>query len=221
MENEEKQSNEIEKEKENEVEQEKEIIHEEKQNKESNVEDVLQNSPEKEIIGPIEEKNVSAITEDSEEHAVEDIENSVGNDIFEEIVFEESPETQREKEDHLKHLGLLTHQAAKDEKRKNNEKKSEFIEDIYDSSSNSKFENEYTGTLKTVIKLNRPAMAVQSNVDCDTHKKKSQSNNISTARQSLKMTFQKGRVRHTNVDKKNNQISEDDYYTIQNEVSVS
>lgn len=131
-------------------------------------------------------------------------------------ILDESPKIQKEKEDHLKNLGLLTLQAAKDEKRRKDEKKSEYFEEIYDSSSNSKFENEYTGTLKTVIKLNRPV--ISSNIDCESNKKKTQGNNIMQARQSLKMTFQKGKVRNTNIDKKN-PVSEEDYYTIQNEVS--
>ncbi|KAL5275055.1 hypothetical protein ACFFRR_001186 [Megaselia abdita] len=168
-----------------------------------------------ENLSPIDEKLRSednSLVENSEVTSIAD------NDSINLDIPDVSLEIQREKENHLKHLGLLTLQAAKDEKRKKDEKKSEYLEEIYDSSSNSKFENEYTGTLKTVIKLNKP-VPISSTFDCESNKKKQHGNNITHARQSLKMTFQKGKVRNTNVDKKN-QISEEDYYTIQNEGEI-
>lgn len=117
----------------------------------------------------------------------------------------ESPERLKQKESHLLTLGLLTHKAAvaaKIEKQKRREQ-------LHSNSKSSKSQrgSDYTGTLKTVIKLHRPTGGGDK-ID----KKKS--------RLPLKMTLHKGRGKSVN-DKETTSAhnSEDDtYYTIQNEV---
>ncbi len=117
----------------------------------------------------------------------------------------ESPERLKQKESHLLTLGLLTHKAAvaaKIEKQKRREQ-------LHSNSKSSKSQrgSDYTGTLKTVIKLHRPTGTGDKN-----DKKKS--------RMPLKMTLHKGRGKSVN-DKETTSAhnSEDDtYYTIQNEV---
>lgn len=118
----------------------------------------------------------------------------------------ESPERLKQKESHFLTLGLLTHKAAvaaKIEKQKRREQ-------LHSNSKSSKSHrgSDYTGTLKTVIKLHRPT----GGGDKTDSKKKS--------RLPLKMTLHKGRGKTAN-DKETTsaQNSEDDtYYTIQNEV---
>lgn len=120
----------------------------------------------------------------------------------------ESPERLKQKESHFLTLGLLTHKAAvaaKIEKQKRREQ-------LHSNSKSSKSQrgSDYTGTLKTVIKLHRPTGGGDKN-----DKKKS--------RLPLKMTLHKGRGKAVNNDKETTsaQNSEDDtYYTIQNEVCV-
>lgn len=109
-----------------------------------------------------------------------------------------------------------------------------------DSGSNKSVQ-EYTGTLKTVIKLNRTISSGQSQV---VDKKKSNGSSSSGANSSggnsmavvpaassssavgrhpLKITFQKGRGRGGNVERNANgaqNSNEDTYYTIHNEVSA-
>lgn len=117
----------------------------------------------------------------------------------------ESPERLKQKESHFLTLGLLTHKAAvaaKIEKQKRREQ-------LHSNSKSSKSQrgSDYTGTLKTVIKLHRPTGGGDKS-----DKKKS--------RLPLKMTLHKGRGKSVN-DKETTsaQNSEDDtYYTIQNEV---
>lgn len=117
----------------------------------------------------------------------------------------ESPERLKQKESHFLTLGLLTHKAAvaaKIEKQKRREQ-------LHSNSKSSKSQrgSDYTGTLKTVIKLHRPTGGGDK-----TDKKKS--------RLPLKMTLHKGRGKSVN-DKETTSAhnSEDDtYYTIQNEV---
>lgn len=106
---------------------------------------------------------------------------------------DESPEEKIQKESHLKTLGLLTHQAAEEatiEKQKQREKI---------KASKGKKNAEYTGTLKTVIKLHR-------------------GNDKKKGNQSLKMTLHKGRVKNGS-DKSDSHSTanseEDTYYTIQ------
>ncbi|XP_037036625.1 uncharacterized protein LOC119074551 isoform X2 [Bradysia coprophila] len=116
----------------------------------------------------------------------------------------ESPERLKQKESHFLTLGLLTHKAAvaaKIEKQKQREQ-------LHSNSKSSKSQrgSDYTGTLKTVIKLHRPTGGGDKN-----DKKKS--------RLPLKMTLHKGRGKSVN-DKETTSAhnSEDDtYYTIQNE----
>lgn len=173
------------------------------------------------------------------------------------IELEHDEETLRQKEQHLQNLGLLTHEAA--EKRRQ-----EFIQSSAAAeatraqqqnssgnggkrngkSANVALTHEYTGTLKTVIKINRntnsgshtstsggsngrksngnggqngSALATSST-------SKDASNGSTVRRQSLKITFQKGRGRgQGNTDRAADQHSngEDAYYTIQNEVLIS
>lgn len=117
----------------------------------------------------------------------------------------ESPERLKQKESHFLTLGLLTHKAAvaaKIEKQKRREQ-----QHSNSKSSKSQRGSDYTGTLKTVIKLHRPTGGGDKS-----DKKKS--------RLPLKMTLHKGRGKTVN-DKETTSAhnSEDDtYYTIQNEV---
>lgn len=151
-------------------------------------------------------------------------------------------ESLRKKELHLQNLGLVTHKAA--EKRR--------LEVIQSSAANveaSKHQHnkrngknsshaasthhEYTGTLKTIIKINRNSTGASTTGN---NGRKSQNNAAGSSssatkeqqqrRQSLKMTFQKGRARAHGAG--NNDRSqpdreghgEDSYYTIQNEVCI-
>lgn len=107
---------------------------------------------------------------------------------------DESPEERIQKESHLKTLGLLTHQAAEEatiEKQKQREKI---------KASKGKKNSEYTGTLKTVIKLHRG------------------NNDKKKGNQPLKMTLHKGRAKNGS-DKSDSHSTanseEDTYYTIQ------
>ncbi|XP_014095311.2 streptococcal hemagglutinin isoform X1 [Bactrocera oleae] len=165
----------------------------------------------------------------------------------------ELEETLRQKEQHLQNLGLFTHEAA--EKRRQ-----EFIQSsaaaeatraqqqnssVNGSKRNGKSANaalthEYTGTLRTVIKINRNTSSGshtstsggsngrKSNGNGGQHgsisggssTSKDVSNGSTVRRQSLKITFQKGRGRgQGNTDRAADQHSngEDAYYTIQNE----
>lgn len=108
---------------------------------------------------------------------------------------DESPEEKIQKESHLKTLGLLTHQAAEEatiEKQKQRDKI---------KANKGKKNPEYTGTLKTVIKLHR-------------------TNDKKKGNQSLKMTLHKGRVKNGS-DKSDTHSTanseEDTYYTIQSQ----
>lgn len=129
----------------------------------------------------------------------------------------ESPEKIRQKENHFLKLGLLTHHAAKIEKQKRRES-------IASNSGKSvaKKTSEYTGTLKTIIKLNRPS----TGSDGGKGKK--------TGRQSgaLKMTLHKARGKGGlatatassssagGTDAAAHATDEETYYTIQTEVSL-
>lgn len=118
----------------------------------------------------------------------------------------ETPESQKRKENVLKTLGLLTHKAAKEatiEKLKERER-------IYGSMSSLMNKNkavksgsgDYTGTLKTVIKLNRGSGTGER------EKKR--------CRSSLKMTFQKSKSRGKLGPEVGEEAAEDDaYYTIE------
>lgn len=118
----------------------------------------------------------------------------------------ETPESQKRKENVLKTLGLLTHKAAKEatiEKLKERAR-------IYGSMSSLMNKNkavksgsgDYTGTLKTVIKLNRGSGTGER------EKKR--------CRSSLKMTFQKSKSRGKLGPEVGEETTEDDaYYTIE------
>ncbi|XP_029404827.2 uncharacterized protein LOC105222946 [Bactrocera dorsalis] len=169
------------------------------------------------------------------------------------LELEPDEETLRQKEQHLQNLGLLTHEAA--EKRRQ-----EFIQSSAAAeatraqqqhsigngskrngkSANAALTHEYTGTLKTVIKINRNTSSGshtstsggsngrKSNGNGGQHgsasagssTSKDVSNGSTVRRQSLKITFQKGRGRgQGNADRATDHHSngEDAYYTIQNE----
>jgi hypothetical protein len=120
----------------------------------------------------------------------------------------ETPEVLKQKESHLLSLGLLTHQAA-DQAKIEKQKRKELLAKKTASGAHGKHGKgqkssaEYTGTLKTVIKLNR------------------QKEEKRKAREPLKMTFQKGKVKPTG-DKHSNgegKSVENTFYTIQNEVN--
>lgn len=130
----------------------------------------------------------------------------------------ESPEKIRQKENHFLKLGLLTHHAAKIEKQKRRES---IASNSGKSSGKKTTSSEYTGTLKTIIKLNRPSTG------SDSGKGKK------TGRQSgaLKMTLHKARGKGSlatatassssggGSDAAAHATEEDTYYTIQTEVS--
>lgn len=105
---------------------------------------------------------------------------------------DESPEERIQKESHLKTLGLLTHQAAEEatiEKQKQREKI---------KANKGKKNSEYTGTLKTVIKLHR-------------------GNDKKKGNQSIKLTLHKGRAKNGSDKSDSHSIAnseEDTYYTI-------
>lgn len=156
-------------------------------------------------------------------------------------------ETLKKKELHLQNLGLVTHKAA--EKRRleviqssaaNVEASKAATHQHQNNKRNGKnsshaasTHHEYTGTLKTIIKINRNSTGGTAS---GSNGRKSQNNATgSTAsreqhqqqqqrRQSLKMTFQKGRARaHGTGSYDRSQQDreghvEDNYYTIQNEV---
>lgn len=117
---------------------------------------------------------------------------------------DESLEDRKQKESHLKTLGLLTHQAAEEAAIEKQKRREQLKASIASSSHGSKGKKnaEYTGTLKTVIKLHR------SNNE---GKKK--------GNQSLKMTLHKGRAKNGNGNDRNDgnsaPNSEEDTYYIQ------
>ncbi|KAL4715625.1 hypothetical protein ACJJTC_006204 [Scirpophaga incertulas] len=110
----------------------------------------------------------------------------------------ETPESQKRKENILRTLGLLTHKAAKEAKIEKLKEK----ERIYKSKaakSGSGPSVVPTGSLKTVIKLNRGSG--------DRDKKK--------YRSSLKMTFQKSKSRSGKPAPDGDNAEDDTYYTIE------
>uniref|UniRef100_A0A2A4K1Q4 Uncharacterized protein n=1 Tax=Heliothis virescens TaxID=7102 RepID=A0A2A4K1Q4_HELVI len=115
----------------------------------------------------------------------------------------ETPESQKRKENVLRTLGLLTHKAAKEAKIEKLKEKERIYGSNYggmmsNKSKAAKSQGDYTGTLKTVIKLNRGG-----------DKKKHRS--------SLKMTFQKSKYRSGKpTPEVGEAAAEDDaYYTIE------
>ncbi|CAH0625243.1 unnamed protein product [Chrysodeixis includens] len=115
-------------------------------------------------------------------------------------VLNETPESQKRKENVLRTLGLLTHKAAKEAKiEKLKEKERIYSGMMSNKSKTAKAQGDYTGTLKTVIKLNRGAG----------DKKKHRS--------SLKMTFQKSKYRSGKPTPEVGEAANEDdaYYTIE------
>ncbi|XP_052742300.1 uncharacterized protein LOC112052576 [Bicyclus anynana] len=129
--------------------------------------------------------------------------NSTENQPGPSNVLLETPESQKRKENVLRTLGLLTHKAANEAKIEKMKEK----ERIYGSNYSGVIgkpkagKSDYTGTLKTVIKLSRGAG--------DRDKKK--------FRSSLKMTFQKSKSRSGKPPQEFGEAgSEDDaFYTIE------
>ncbi|XP_047997506.1 titin-like isoform X2 [Leguminivora glycinivorella] len=112
----------------------------------------------------------------------------------------ETPESQKRKENVLRTLGLLTHKAAKEAKIEKLKEKQR-IANMNMIKKSKQGSGDYTGTLKTVIKLNRGG--------ADRDKKK--------YRSSLKMTFQKSKNRAGKpAPELGDAAAEDDaYYTIE------
>lgn len=118
-------------------------------------------------------------------------------------VLHETPESQKRKENVLRTLGLLTHKAAKEAKIEKLKEKQRIYGANMSGMANkksSKTFGDYTGTLKTVIKLNRGTG--------DREKKK--------YRSSLKMTFAKSKHRSAKPVPEVGEPADDDaYYTIE------
>ncbi|KAI8431940.1 hypothetical protein MSG28_004477 [Choristoneura fumiferana] len=118
-------------------------------------------------------------------------------------VLHETPESQKRKENVLRTLGLLTHKAAKEAKIEKLKEKQRIYGANMSGMMNkksSKSSGDYTGTLKTVIKLNRGTG--------DREKKK--------YRSSLKMTFAKSKHRSAKpVPEVGDPADDDAYYTIE------
>lgn len=131
---------------------------------------------------------------------------------------DETIEDLKQKESHLKTLGLLTHQAAVEATIEKQKRREQLKASIASSSTaggkGKKNSSEYTGTLKTVIKLHRGGGGSSSSEG----KKKG---NLP-----LKMTLHKGRAKNGGNGNSSNDRSdshsaanseEDTYYTIQNQ----
>ncbi|KAI8115338.1 hypothetical protein CVS40_12343 [Lucilia cuprina] len=153
-------------------------------------------------------------------------------------------ETLRKKELHLQNLGLVTHKAAQKRRLEVIQSSAANVEaskaatqhnqhnkrNGKNSSHAASTHHEYTGTLKTIIKINRNSTGGSTS---GSNGRKSQNNTAGSStskeqqqqqrRQSLKMTFQKGRARaHGTGNNDRSQQDreghgEDNYYTIQNE----
>ncbi|XP_039757112.1 uncharacterized protein LOC120631549 isoform X1 [Pararge aegeria] len=129
--------------------------------------------------------------------------NSTENQPGPSNVLLETPESQKRKENVLRTLGLLTHKAANEAKIEKMKEKERIYGPNYSGGMGKPKagKSDYTGTLKTVIKLSRGAG--------DRDKKK--------FRSSLKMTFQKTKSRSGKPPQEFGEAgSEDDaYYTIE------
>ena len=174
-----------------------------------------------EVIEKPADKNDEDITEEvtsdeeNKENNIESSAKSVGSgsprseDRLKTVGEENVPKTDqdselfKQKESHLLTLGLLTHKAADEAKLAKLKRKEEFAKSLaaqtaQGRSSKSKKESsgdqQYTGTLKTIIKLNRT----------DKEKRKT--------RMPLKMTFQK---KSRDRDSNGSSNSSDSFYTIQ------
>ncbi|KAJ2951712.1 hypothetical protein O0L34_g13874 [Tuta absoluta] len=110
----------------------------------------------------------------------------------------ETPESQKRKENVLRTLGLLTHKAAKEAKIEKLKEKERIYSGMINKKS-SKTSGDYTGTLKTVIKLNRGTG--------ERDKKR--------YRSSLKMTFKTKNRGKLQPEEGQDQNEDDTYYTIE------
>lgn len=152
------------------------------------------------------------------------------------IVINESPELLKEKESLLLTLGLLPHQAADAAKIQHKHKR----EEAHKSKSKT---SEYTGSLKTIIKLPRPTVnsggaalaaaivaaapsaaatttAAATGINATASVANNASDKKKPVRESLKMTLHKARGKlPTDREQATNSDGTDTYYTIQNEVS--
>ncbi|CAH2041718.1 unnamed protein product, partial [Iphiclides podalirius] len=113
----------------------------------------------------------------------------------------ETPESQKRKENVLRTLGLLTHKAANEAKMEKQKEKERIYGPNYCGlmGNKSKSRSDYTGTLKTVIKLSRNSG--------DREKKRQKT--------SLKMTFQKTKPRSGKMAPEVGEAAGEDYYTIE------
>lgn len=146
-----------------------------------------------------ESNDAESVDDESDSNGPPSVSNSIGSRSS--SIDDESPEEKVQKESHLKELGLLTHQAAVEatiEKQKQREQIKATISSATHGTKGKK-NAEYTGTLKTIIKLHR-----------------GNNNDKKKTNQSLKLTLQKGRGKN-GADKNdpNSQYDDDTYYTIQ------
>ncbi|CAK1583054.1 unnamed protein product [Parnassius mnemosyne] len=117
-------------------------------------------------------------------------------------MLQETPESQQRKENILRTLGLLTHKAANEAKIEKLKEKERIYGPNYCGLMGNKGKaksGDYTGTLKTVIKLSRNSG--------DREKKKQKT--------SLKMTFQKTKPRSGKLAPEVGEAVGEDYYTIE------
>lgn len=113
----------------------------------------------------------------------------------------ETPESQKRKENVLRTLGLLTHKAANEAKIEKLKQKERIYGPNYCGmmgGSKGKVKSDYTGTLKTIIKLSRSG---------DRDKKRQKT--------SLKMTFQKTKPRSGKMAPEVGEATGEEYYTVE------
>lgn len=168
-------------------------------------EDVVEEKPEvkAEEIKPVEAEPVEEVkAEQIKSTKAKSARNSIESQPGPSNVFNETPENQKHKENVLRTLGLLTHKAAKEAKIEKLKEKERIYGSNYMMGNKNKAKSgsgDYTGTLKTVIKLNRGGG----------EKKKHRS--------SLKMTFQKSKNRAGKPTPEVGEAATEDesYYTIE------
>ncbi|XP_013136135.1 PREDICTED: uncharacterized protein LOC106101445 [Papilio polytes] len=128
--------------------------------------------------------------------------NSIENQAGPSNMILETPESQKRKENVLRTLGLLTHKAANEAKIEKAKEKERIYGSNYCSlmgSKNKSKSGDYTGTLKTVIKLPR---------NTGERERKRQ-------KTSLKMTFQKTKPRSGKVAVEVGEAAGEDHYTVE------
>lgn len=149
-------------------------------------------------------KTEEIIKRDIEIDCPVDTEKQKSTNTVAEHCFSESPDLIKEKEKHLLSLGLLSHEAAV-EAAKEKRKRREILQRNITKTEKRNKGSEYTGTLKTIIKLNRTSP----------EKRKT--------RMPLKITFAKGKPpkQHTEKDTNGSTVSiENTFYTIHQDKQV-